>query len=71
MKRNWNVDAAEPEEVAELFNDIESIGRCLGGGFVIGAIRREVEGGGYVTIGWDVRYESFVPTVDAAPPVED
>lgn len=79
--REWETDLVEPivengvqvgvelnrDGSHQLFADIESILFRTGGACVIAAQREQLEDGTYVTTGYRVKLESFMPAVKRAP----
>lgn len=81
--REWEVELVEPvvedgqvvgvqvdrEGSHQLFADVEAILFRMGGAALIGAKREQLEDGTYVTTGYKVSVESFMPAVARAPQV--
>lgn len=66
MKRDWTVDAQDPEAVAEAFNEVIAIGNRIGGTFLMGTLRKEDERG-HFTDEWRIHFDSYIP--DAKPAI--
>lgn len=64
--RDWFVDANpmyvdDEETLGQALSDVITILTRIGGGFVIAAHRKEVAPDNWMTVGYHVRWSSFVP----------
>lgn len=64
--RDWYVDADplyvdQQEELGQALNDLVTVLSLVGGGAVIAAHRKEVAPGNWMTVGFHIRWQSYVP----------
>lgn len=70
MKREWIIGdpkdtfPVDREDVLAAMAEFEVLGNLVGGGFVLGPVRRLVEGQ-WITVAWAAQWHSFLPGVSS------